>query len=153
MCSTMWLALWLPFVCASLLFIYLPQAKMLRAVHSHTFLISDPLDLSPFCLKQPTVLVSQLQACLPPLPPSPLPCSVLFWSHSCANTGRNLCQFILRAEELSVSQVSWVCPAGSLGCFLSLRRVYFWCSLSRQSIGCLVLLPLLGAEHRSFPCS
>lgn len=67
-------------------------------------------------------------------PPAPLHGSVLFWSHSCANVGTNLCQFILQAEELSVSQVPWACPAGSLGCFLSLSRVYFWCSLSRQGI-------------------
>lgn len=77
---------------------------------------------------------------LPP-PTAPCPCSVWFWSHSCANAGTNLCQFISQAEELSVSQAPRVCPAGSLRCFLSLQRVYFWCSLGKQNVGDLVCYP------------
>lgn len=139
LCSTMHLPLWLLFVCDRLLLVYL----YLRFCKLCTATPSLPLIPCPFPFFILNTLLFQLansSLVLPP-PPAPCSCSVLFWSHSCANAGTNLCQFILQAEELSVSQAPWVCPAGSLGCFLSLWKVYFWYSLGKQNVGYLVFYP------------
>lgn len=77
LCSTMHLPLRFPLVCDRLLLVYLLQAKMLQAVHSHTFLTSDPLSLSLFYLKSLWFQLANSRLVLPP-PPAPCPCSVLF---------------------------------------------------------------------------
>lgn len=124
---------------------------MLQAVHCHTFFISYPLSLSLFCLKYPMVSVNQLQAC-----PSPSFCSLPLF---CFVLKPQLCEHWHKPVPVNFTGRGAVSVPSTLGLpswltwVFSLSPESLFLMLTRQT-ECWIsgLLPLVGAQHRSFPC-